>query len=81
VTFFVHLLDRSYGLWYNVYRSKERGMMTKSESKVVATRFPYPLYEQLEALRQKERRTKSNMVIVLVEEALRARAQQRATRV
>ena len=41
----------------------------------VGARFPKPLYERLVKVAQQERRTRSNMIVVLVEEALRNRRQ------
>jgi len=51
-------------------------MTTQKEqpTKVAATRMPHPLYDRIELLAKQERRTKSNMMLVLLEEALAHRA-------
>ena len=48
-----------------------------SASKVVAVRMPERLHEQLVKVAKQERRTKSNLILVIVEEALKARADSR----
>jgi len=52
----------------------------QTATRVIGARVPYPLHAEIEALCEQEHRTKSNMVMVLLEEALRIRQARDAER-